>query len=82
MEDLRTEFKTDMKDLRTEMNTLNTMILQKIEILGMKFDSTQKEIILANKEQLSGFLLDQQKQFSQFYFRGFFGVNPTLYILY
>jgi hypothetical protein len=84
---------TEVKDFKTEMRDFRTEIFHKFDILGTKFESSQKEMAHkfessqkemahAHKEQLSSFANDQQKQFSHFYARGFFGVSLTLHIIY
>lgn len=94
MKDVKTElkdFKTDMKDFKTDMKNINTEIFHKIDLLGIKFESSQKEMAHTfgkkldsyahdHKEQLALYAHSQQKEFSNFYVRCFFGVSLTLHI--
>jgi hypothetical protein len=71
-----------MTGLETEVHDFKTEISHKIDVLGIKFESSQKEMARAHEKQLASFTHDQQKQFSHFYARSFFGVSLTLHIIY
>ena len=85
-----------MKNVETEMKNVKTEVEQfnhKIDILGMKFEASQKELAhsfeasqkeLAHSLQLSlkDYVHDQQKQFAIFYARAFFGVSLILHIIH
>src|SRR5271156_6776650 len=71
-----------MTGLETEVKDFRTEIFYKIDILGIKFESSQKEMVHAYEKQLALFANDRQKQFSHFYTCCFFGASLTLYIMY
>jgi len=95
VKDVKTEvkdFKTEMKDFRTEIfhkfDILGTKfessqkeMAHKFEILGTKFESGQKEMASKFENKLSSVSNDQQKQFSNFYARSFFGIVGIAAIL-
>jgi len=63
--------KGDVGALKEDVSALKADIKE----LGPRLEHTVKE-------QLGGYALNQEKQFSQFYFRSFFGVSLTPYIMY
>lgn len=69
------ERKAEMKELKKDMNTLKTELIS-------AFTQSQKDFTSATEKQLAAYALDQQKQFSNLYFRGFFTVSLTLYVIY
>jgi hypothetical protein len=74
-----TGLETEVKDLKTEMKDFKTEIFQKINILEIKFESSQKEMAHAHEEQLASITNYQQEQFGELYNGGIFGVSLTLY---
>jgi hypothetical protein len=81
-----------MTGLETELKDFRTEVFHRFDILGAKFESSQKEMghtvessqkEMASKfeNKLSSVTNEQQKQFSYFYARGFFGVSLTLHII-
>jgi hypothetical protein len=83
VKDLKTEvkdFKTDMKNFKTDIKDINTKIFHKIDLLGIKFDSSQKEMAHTfekkldsyahdHKEQLSSYALDNKEQLASYVHR-------------
>jgi F0F1-type ATP synthase membrane subunit b/b' len=72
------ELKAEMKEFKAEMKEFKTEV--KEFITEMK--EFKKDLTHAIEKQLAGYLIDQEKQFSSFYARAFFGVSLTLYIIY
>jgi hypothetical protein len=55
---------------------------QKVELLGVRFESDMKEMRSEMKEMTLHITSAQKEQFSQFYVRCLFTVSLTLYIIY
>ena len=78
--------KTELKNFNTDMKNINSEIFHKIDLLGIKFESSQKEMThtfekkldsyaLDHKEQVASYAHSHQKQFFNFYLRCLFGVR-------
>jgi hypothetical protein len=63
-------FEPRRTDLETEVNGFKTEIFSKIDILGIKFE-----------KQLASFANNQQRQFTDLYDYGIFGVSLPLHII-
>jgi len=75
-------FETEVKDLKTEMKDLKTEIFQEINTLGIKFETSKKEIAHAQEEQLASIAKYQQEQSRNWYVGSVFGVSLTLYVIH
>jgi len=65
----------DMVDFKSELRSEVAAIGQKVELLGVHFESGMREMVL-------NITSAKKDQFSQFYVRCLFAVSLTLYIIY
>lgn len=73
---------TELKDLKTEMKDFKTEIFQKIDSLGIKFETSQKEIADALGKQLASIAKNQREQSDAWFIGNAVGVSLTLYVMH
>jgi chromosome segregation ATPase len=78
--------KTGVKESDMEKKGFQHDIVQKLDFIRTELTQSQNnlrmELTSAITKQLAAYSLDQQKQFSNLYFRGLFTVSLTPYVIY